>query len=51
MGRVIRALDGAQAFAQKGANGKTALAVRTPDGGVKKLYHLDAAKLQEVDHE
>lgn len=46
MGRVIKALESSGAFAQKGANGKTAIATRTPDGGVKKLYHLDYSKLQ-----
>lgn len=51
MKRVIRALDGAQAFGQKGANGKTAIATRTATDGVKKLYHLDATKLQEAVNE
>jgi len=51
MKRVIKALDDAGAFSQKGANGKTALATRTGADGVKKLYHLDAIKLQEAVNE
>ncbi len=46
--RAIKALDSVGAFAQKGANGKTALATRTAGEGVKKLYYLDATKLQEA---
>lgn len=46
--RAIKALDSVGAFAQKGTNGKTALATRTAGEGVKKLYYLDATKLQEA---
>lgn len=46
--RVIKTLDSVGAFAQKGANGRAAIATRIAGDGVKKLYHLDAANLQEA---
>lgn len=45
--RVIKALDSVGAFAQKGANGKTALSTRTPDGRTPRLYHIYPDKLGE----
>lgn len=45
--RVIKALDSVGAFAQKGANGKTALSTRTPDGRTPRLYYIDPDKLGE----
>ena len=46
--RVVRALDDAGVFAKKGANGRTQVATRTANEGVKKLYHIDAEKLSEA---
>jgi len=43
--RVLAALDDAGAFAKTGATQKT-VTTRVPEGGVKDLYHIDPAKLQ-----
>lgn len=46
--RVIKALNDAGAIAKKGANRKTAVSTRVPDGRTPRLYHVDAEKLQEA---
>ncbi len=43
-GRVLKALDDAKAFSDKGEGGERAKNRRTPDGQTK-LYHIDPEKL------
>jgi putative DNA primase/helicase len=43
--RAIKALDEADAFTEKGADGRRARSWRVPDGRVIKMYAIDPAKL------
>jgi putative DNA primase/helicase len=45
--RVVAAIEAAGALTQTGDHGKKAKVRRVPEGGTKRLYHIDVEKLRE----
>ena len=44
--RVLAAIEAAGAFTETGSGGKKAKMRRVPEGGTKRLYHIDVEKLR-----